>query len=108
MGREASIAYFSGDAQKCCCNLFAETDPGCCSNENELVRIEDDQQTAASFLINEPERVELTNLLVEQWEATLRPSEKLFYPSDAGPPVTVPLFKKNCSYIFYDDASRLS
>ena len=103
MGREASVSYFTGDAKKCPCALFAAEKADCCEDEQGLLKIENSQKTLPAFALSLPS----FTLLGEVYDVLSQSAgEKLtafasFMP-DVRPPARV-LFKLHCSYVFYDD-----
>lgn len=102
MGREASVALFTREAEKCPCNLFAKDSDTCCDDRHELVRIDDDQKVISSFTIAPPHR-EL--LEVFTFDEEVRPiARNSGYSADDSPPLPPePRWKVHCSFVFYDD-----
>lgn len=103
MGREASVAFFSSDAEKCICSKFAKEDNTCCDDEHEVIRLEDEQQAVASFSLAMPQWFVLEKLYVERLVAlTASSSKQSAFRPDESPPAKIPLFQIYCSYVFYD------
>ena len=48
MGREASVQFFSSEAKKCPCSLYAKEKSTCCDDQHELLKIEDEQKVISS------------------------------------------------------------
>jgi hypothetical protein len=105
MGREAYTAYFSSETHSCACSLFAKENEkhGCCNNENDLIKINDDQKTISTYTIRIPQLFILDDLYTVQLVALLPqcPSLELTVKDDLPPP-SVPIFVSNCSFVFYD------
>lgn len=109
MGREASVVLFSAEAKKCACSSFAdEKEDSCCDDENDVVRIENEQKSGSSFSLTGPQWIKLENLYTSQYVAleihdagqTAQEHLDLF-------PQKIPLFKAHCSLVFYDDESLM-
>lgn len=104
MGREASVSYFTSEAPRCACSLFAGEKNNCCDNEHELLKLEDYQKSLSSFVLNIPALVCLGDIIttnaVSPGNIAVRPRGN-DSPQGLPPPKT--LFKIHCSYVFYDD-----
>lgn len=104
MGREASVSYFTSEAPRCACSLFAGENDSCCDDEHELLKLEDYQKSLSSFVLNIPALVCLGEIItthaVSAANVALRPRRN-DSPQGLPPPKT--LFKVHCSYVFYDD-----
>lgn len=104
MGREASVKFFTADAKKCPCGLFAKEKSDCCHDEHDLLKIDDEQKTISTLSLPLPiwklDRL-YTNQLITRVEV-YRESDHV-NEADASPPPKVPLFKSHCSYVFYDE-----
>jgi hypothetical protein len=103
MGREASVTFFSADSKKCYCGIFAAEKDGCCEDERDVIKIEDDQKNITTYTIRIPQLYILDDLYTEQLITSLI-QENL--PDDNrnedDNPADIPLFKTNCSFVFYD------
>ena len=104
MGREASVSYFTSEAPRCACSLFASEKDNCCDDEHELLKLEDCQKSLSAFVLNIPSLVFLgdiiTSNVVFPGNIALHPR---LYDSVEGLPPPKTLFKFHCSYVFYDD-----
>jgi hypothetical protein len=105
MGREASVKFFSAEAKKCPCSLYAKEKTDCCDDEHELIKIEDEQKVISSISAPLPiwkvERI-FTERLLTFTVRSLQP--KVWDVPEKSPPA-VPIWKANHSYIFYDNES---
>ena len=103
MGREASVAFFTTETEKCACSLFAGEKDHCCDDEKDLLKIENEQKVFSSLTLSLPEWMVLEKLYTEQlialYSAENIPDHVLGDP----PPPSVPLFKVHCSFVFYED-----
>jgi hypothetical protein len=104
MGREASVVFFSAETKKCPCALYAGEKGDCCDDEHEVLRIEDEQKVISKMSMPIPvwklERIYTKQLVVEAETFT-----NTVLDSDDNPmPPKIPLWKVNCSLVFYDDA----
>lgn len=102
MGRAKSAKIFSYEAKKCACSLFSPEN-SCCHDEHELIKIEDSQSFTFFSLPDLPGLF----LLTESLERPVNPVEigstiinNCF--SEYSPP-PIPIYKINCSLVFYDD-----
>lgn len=108
MGREASVVLFSAEAKKCACSSFADEKNSCCDDENDVVRIENEQKSVSSLSLTGPQWIKLEDIYTSQFVAlenhdagqTAHHDLNLF-------PRKIPLFKVHCSLVFYDDESLL-
>jgi hypothetical protein len=103
MGREASVTFFSADSKKCPCSLFSTEKNSCCDDEHDVLRLKDDQKVFTSYTIRVPQLYILEDLYTEQFIASLVTGTDIVdnSESDSSPP-KVPIFKSNCSFVFYD------
>ena len=101
MGRVKSQVLFTYESIKCpCYELVKYGKSGCCNDEHEILKIDDDH--AASTIVSVAPipfiEIERVFVFVEEKQTTdFNPSE---HPL---PPPKVPLFTKHCSLVFYDD-----
>jgi hypothetical protein len=102
MGREKSTEIFSFSAKKCPCSLFLQENSNCCSDQHEILIVDDTQNlsTAVSpvlpdfFLIGSLYEVELNKIIVQPITQNVG--------TDFSPPPKEPLYQLNCSIVFYD------
>ena len=103
MGREKSTKVFSFESEKCPCSLFLADNNPCCDDEQEVLVVDDSQTLATSLAPTTPEFFSLGNII------NIKPNEIFAYTStqflieDFSPPPKEPLFKINCSFVFYED-----
>ena len=103
MGREASVTFFSADSKKCACSLFAKEKDSCCDDEHDVLRIKDDQKVITAYTLRVPQLYILEDLYTERLITSIvtQPVSEHYHDWNAPPP-PVPLFKINCSFVFYD------
>jgi hypothetical protein len=107
MGREASVTFFSSDAKKCYCNIFAKEKDHCCDDEREVIRIEDDQKNITGYTIRIPQLYILDDLYTERLLTSMtNETAKDIDPYRDDPPGNIPLFKAHCSFVFYDSEEQ--
>jgi hypothetical protein len=104
MGRVKSQVLFSYESIKCPCSVVAKyARSGCCNDEHEILKIDDDQ--AASTVVSlVPAFFEMGKVLsdVVLFE---KDQDNRVVSNESPPPLpALPLFKKHCSLVFYDDA----
>jgi hypothetical protein len=106
MGREASVAFFTSEAKKCPCSLYALEKNSCCDDHHELIKIDDEQKVitaiSAALPVWKIERIFTERLLTSILKH--QPSHREM-PDKAPPKIAI--WKANCSYVFYDDESVL-
>jgi hypothetical protein len=103
MGREKSTKVFSFESKKCPCSAFLPQNNDCCEDEHEILIIDDSQTAVASleapaadyFIIEELHFADLTQEIAY--------SSSQLITADLAPPPKEPLFKINCSFVFYDE-----
>lgn len=103
MGREASVTFFSTEAKKCPCSLYAKERDTCCDDDHELIRVDDEQKVIAAFSLAVPVWIELEKLYTKRLVASDIADESRFHLPGDSPPPKVSLFKIHCSLVFYDD-----
>ena len=105
MGREASVQFFTSEAKKCPCSIYAKEKNSCCDDEHELLRIDDEQKIISGLSAPIPvwkieriftERLLTFTIISSSAEPTEEPSKS---------PPKIPIWKANSSYVFYDDGS---
>ena len=102
MGRVKSSVLFSFDSVKCPCFVFAkEGNKKCCSDEHDVIKIEDDHASSHVVSIS-PEFFVVGEIFSEI--NLLEPRHEFFTALDESPPPPnpIPLFTKHCSLVFYD------
>ncbi len=105
MGREASVALFTTEAEKCACSAYAGEKGPCCDDDTELVRIDDDQKVISSLVFSGPSLF-VIEALAQDDERTPKASGARGYSPEKGPPLPRdPLWKIHCSLVFYDKVS---
>lgn len=103
MGREKSTKVFSFEAKKCPCGAFLPENSECCNDKHEVLIIDDFQTQALSFAIPAPEFVQLFEILQTETLQLFAYASRQYYTPDFSPPPKEPLFKLNCSFVFYDE-----
>jgi hypothetical protein len=105
MGREASVQFFTSEAKKCPCSVYANEKSSCCDDEHELLRIDDEQKTISNLTAPLPiwkvERIFTERLLA----FTVVSSTDDVVDKHPKSPPKIPIWKANSSYVFYDDGS---
>ena len=106
MGREASVQFFTSEAKKCPCSVYAKEKSSCCDDEHELLRIDDDQRALSGVSTPLPvwkiERIFTERLLTF---SIISSSEHQTEEPPKSPP-KIPIWKANSSYVFYEDGSE--
>lgn len=104
MGREASVQFFTSEAKKCPCSVYAKEKGSCCDDEHELIRIDDEQKIISNVTAPLPvwkvERIFTERLLASSVVSAQQTVEQ----SPKAPP-KIPIWKAISSYVFYDDGS---
>jgi hypothetical protein len=102
MGRASSVTVFSSESEKCFCEKYSKEQDGCCDDEHELIQIQDDHQPAVSYHLTVPHIYILGDLYTERLVAGFidEAANEEVWGNDASPPV--PIFKRNCSLVFYE------
>jgi hypothetical protein len=104
MGQENSSSLFSFDADPCACVRYAQVPMSCCSDAHELITLDDDHAASSILQVSVPEFAFLGDLtpIPVLVPLVLAPS-----PVKPGchnpPPPGVPIYKTNCSLVFYDE-----
>ena len=103
MGREASVAFFTTESQKCVCSQYMGEKNSCCDDEQELVKLDSSQKIISVLSLNLPQWMVIEKIYTEQLVAfhTNQNTDRPAFINDSPPPV--PLFKIYCSFVFYDD-----
>lgn len=107
MGREASVTFFSAEAKKCPCSIYAKEQTSCCDDDHELIKLDDEQKVITSVSAPLPvwkvERIFTERLLTFD---VCSYSSEYRAPSAKSPP-KVPIWKANSNFVFYDDGSDI-
>jgi hypothetical protein len=102
MGREKSTNIFSFESEKCPCSLFLAENSPCCDDEHEVLIVDDSQTQTTSLAPVSPEFFELGDVLHAKSEQIFVYASTQFISADFSPPPKEPLFKINCSFVFYE------
>jgi hypothetical protein len=105
MGRTASVVFFSADSHGCACSeISGMENDSCCDDEHQVLKIEDDHQNISNYIIRIPQLYILDDLYTTRLITSSVSSRKVSEPQADNdlPPPAVPLFKTNCSFVFYD------
>lgn len=103
MGRLYHSELFSFQSQPCSCSLFKkETDKSCCTDEHELISIDDDQSLGQIASVHAPDYflIEILGQLDSSLIFNSQDKEVPFF-ADTSPPPRESLFKLHCSFVFY-------
>ena len=107
MGRPVSVSFFSAEAKKCPCSLFAHDDVDHCDETHELVKLQDDHQKGeVEFTWHALHTVVIGFTYPVLLQARAGDVQQNDTVSDHIPPL--PLYKQHCSFIFYDDDKRFA
>ncbi|MBX2966199.1 MAG: hypothetical protein KF845_08650 [Cyclobacteriaceae bacterium] len=103
MGRAKSTEIFSFEAKKCLCSQFLPESNDCCHDEHEVIKVDDNQAFTTFSVSIAPVLVELGEIFNTTEEIALADinSINICLYDYLIPPE--PIFKLNCSFIFYDD-----
>lgn len=107
MGREASVAFFFADTEKCICEKLSLPDSDCCDDEHALFRIDNDQKVSTAFAISLPAFIKLEELYSHSLLADAGEQKQASIIPNQSPPA-IPIYKVNCSFVFYDDEDLVS
>lgn len=104
MGREASVAFFSSEAEKCFCSKFLSKEKdACCDDKQEVIRIDEDQQAVSLFNLQSSDLILLEafdlNLLSTRCEQN---HDNALSTSSRDRPPKLPFYTSYCSFVFYD------
>jgi hypothetical protein len=102
MGRAKSTKIFSFESKKCPCSIFLPENNPCCEDEHEVLIIDDSQTQTLALAPVAPEFFVIADLLNDEKKQIIEKSDKRFLIADFSPPPKIPLFKTNCSFVFYD------
>ena len=102
MGTEASVSFFTAEAEECACSLSGLENTSCCSDKQGLLKLEDSQKNLSFFQMSVP----VLGLLGKIYTRSFDPGKEI---SRAGvdasdpPPLQPTLYQLYCKYVFYDD-----
>jgi hypothetical protein len=102
MGREKSTKIFSYESKKCPCSAFLPENNDCCKDKHELLIVDDSQTQTVSLSPPIPEFFQIGETYQIQPEQTFAYASTQYIKPDFSPPPKEPLFKINCSFVFYD------
>ncbi|MFN8255248.1 MAG: hypothetical protein U0W24_06135 [Bacteroidales bacterium] len=98
-GKQSS---FSFTGNKTCCCETKEMSNNCCSNKKILIQFDSDQKLVNSFKINfSPDEIAVLAGILHLNLIKSNNNSIPFYFDDNSPPLIIPLWKLNCSYLFY-------
>lgn len=103
MGREKSTKVFSFESKKCPCSAFLPQNNGCCEDEHELLIVDDFQTTAPSLAPPTADFFVIEEIRQPDIEIEIAYTSTRLIQQDFAPPPKEPLFKINCSFVFYDE-----
>ena len=103
MGREASVSWFTTEAEKCPCSLYGGEKGSCCDDEHELLRIDNEQKIITAFAAPAPEWIALREVTIEVDASHVIIAGQAAKAYNDAPPPKVPRWKRLCTLVFYDD-----
>lgn len=100
MGRAKSAEIFSFEAKKCVCSLFFPEN-SCCQDEHEFFKVDDKQVFSPGITPDFPDFYFIAETFSSQFSSN-KTVEAIIYNcfNEYSPPI--PLYKVNCSFVFYD------
>ena len=102
MGRAKSTKVFSFESKKCPCSAFLPENSDCCKDKHELLIVDDSQTQTLSLTPPSPDFFEIGDTYLVQPEQVFAYTSTQYIKADFSPPPKEPLFKINCSFVFYD------
>ena len=105
MGREASIALFTTEAEKCACSIYAGEKDTCCDDDHELIRLEGEQKIISTFTLSSPQFFYVDELYTETFVALSEGKRDWVHPADDARQPKVPRWKMHCSLVLYDETA---
>lgn len=102
MGREKSTNLFSFESEKCPCSAFMPEKSGCCDDEHDVLIVDDSQTHTPPLAILGPDFFEIGDVYQHEIEQVFVYTSTQFIKHDLAPPPKEPLFKINCSFVFYE------
>lgn len=103
MGREKSTKIFSFESKKCPCSSFLPENNDCCKDKHELLIVDDSQTQTLSLAPITPDLFQIGEVFQVQPIKEIAYTSTQYIKEDISPPPKEPLFKMNCSFVFYDD-----
>lgn len=103
MGRAKSTQIFSFESKKCPCSAFMPENSNCCDEEHELLIVDDSQSQTLSLALSVPAFFQIGEVVTLQSEKIFAYASTQYLYQDFSPPPKEPLFKINCSYVFYEE-----
>lgn len=103
MGREKSTKVFSFESKKCPCSDFLPENNSCCADRPELLIVDDSQTQTLTLTPPTPDFFEIGETYQIQPEQIFAYASTQYLKADFLSPPGEPLFKINCSFVFYDD-----
>jgi hypothetical protein len=102
MGREKSTKIFSFESKKCPCSVFLPENNDCCNDEHVLLIVDDSQTQTLTLALPAPDLFQIGETYSAGQEEILAYASTQYIKPDFSPPPKEPLFKINCSFVFYD------
>jgi hypothetical protein len=103
MGRVKSQVLFSYESIKCPCSVLAKySKQGCCNDEHDLLKIDDDQ-SASTVVSLVPAFFEIGAVFTDFIVFEVDQDNHILSDESPPPLADIPLFTKHCSLVFYDD-----
>lgn len=103
MGREKSTKVFSFESKKCPCSEFLPENSACCADQHEILIVDDSQTQTLSLTPPTPDFFEIGETYQVRPELTFAYASTQYIIADFMPPPGEPIFKVNCSFVFYDE-----
>ncbi|UYN88250.1 MAG: hypothetical protein KIT51_08405 [Cyclobacteriaceae bacterium] len=102
MGRAKSAEIFSFEAQKCACSGFTPENSGCCQDEHEIIKVDDNQSFTVSLVLDAPALFSIRTVNDQLEFVSIIDRTSVYTHIDDYIPPPEALFKVNCSFLFYD------
>lgn len=103
MGRQKSTKVFSFESKKCPCSDFLPENNDCCTDKHEVLIVSDSQTLAVSLTPPTPDFFPIGETYQIKPEQVFVYTSTQYFNEDIAPPPKGPLFKINCSFVFYDE-----
>jgi hypothetical protein len=103
LGRFNNSTLFTFESKKCICSKFMSETSSCCDDETELITLDDYQKFQQTVSVTTPDYFEIQSFsfLIRDTHQ-LNNSENTSIGFFERPPTPdIPIFKLNCSLIFY-------
>lgn len=103
MGRAKSAEIFIFEAKKCACSRSIPDNSGCCKDEHEIIKVDDNQLFTNLLVLDSPSLFSIRTV-TDNARLILKIDIASIHTllADYIPPPEA-LFKVNCSFLFYDD-----